>query len=262
MVQTVTRAAQALRCVASGPRSLSDVAGDLGVHRSTALRLLQTLEHEGLVRRLANGRYVIGFGVIPLAESAIAGLDIRATAHPHLERLVSEIGHTVHLAQLIDGQLIYVDKVEGPGTVAMGSRLGQPTEIHTAAVAKIILSLLPETERARIIDAAVFRSHGPRTITDPAAYRSELQVTRQRGWAEDDGEKEDFINCVAVPVHDASGRVSIGLSVTALRVAAPLETLREMLPRIRSVADAISADLGWRRPPMKTESRTRAPRPY
>lgn len=249
MVQSVTRAAQALRCVAASPCGLSDVAAALGVHRSTALRLLQTLEQEGLVRRVASGRFVIGFGVIPLAESAIAGIDVRATAHPHLARLAADIGHTVHLAQLIDGQLIYVDKVDGPGTVAMGSRLGQPTEVHTAAVAKIVLCHLPDADRNRMIQEADFRAYGPRTITDPRDYLRELRLTRQRGWAEDDGEKEDYINCVAVPVHDASGRVSIGLSVTALRAAASLEDLRGLLPKIRSVSETISTELGWRRTP-------------
>jgi len=218
----------------------------LGVHKSTALRLLQTLETEGFARRHGSGRYQIGFGVIPLAESAIEQIDIRATAHPHLKRLAAELGHTVHLAQFIDGHLIYVDKVDGPGTVAMGSRLGLPPEIHTTAVAKIIMCHLPESDQGRLIEQTDFHPYSSTTITNVADYLAELQRTRERGWAEDDGEKEDYINCVALPIHDAAGRVTIGMSATALRAVAPLETLREMLPQLRVVAHAISAELGWR----------------
>jgi DNA-binding IclR family transcriptional regulator len=244
--KTVARAILVLRHLAEAPRSLSEVAELLGLHKSTALRLLRTLEAEGFARRRDDSRYVVGFGVLPLAESAVEQIDVRATAHPHLKRLSEELGHTVHLAQLIDGQVVYVDKVGGPGTVAMGSRIGLPAEIHTAAVAKIIVSYLPEAERSRLLEGWEFRRYGSTTITDPADFLRELELTRERGWAEDDGEKEDYINCVALPVRDATGRVTLGMSVTALRAVAPLETLHGMVPRLREVADTISAELGWR----------------
>jgi DNA-binding IclR family transcriptional regulator len=224
--------------------NLPEVAEMLGVHKSTALRLLQTLETAGFARR-QNGRYLIGFGVIPLAENAVEQIDIRATAHPHLRQLAAQIGHTVHLAQLIDGQIIYVDKVEGRGSVAMGSRIGLPAELHTAAVAKIILCHLSESDCTRLIERWDFRRYSATTITDTVDFLHELLLTRERGWAEDDGEKEDYINCIALPVHDATGRVTLGMSVTALRAVAPLENLREMMPQLRPVADAISSDLGW-----------------
>jgi len=244
--QTVARAIEVLRFIAERPRTLTEVTQMLGLHKSTALRLLQTLEADGFARREDGGRYVVGFGVIPLAESAIDNLDVRTIVHPHLDRLSTEIGHTVHLAQLIDGEVVYVDKVEGRGTVAMGSRIGLPVELHTAAVAKVILAHLPEADRSRMIEGWDFRGYGPRTLTNAADYVSELRCTRERGWAEDDGEMEDYINCVALPVRDTTGRVTIGMSVTALRAVAPLEILREMVPRLRTVTEEVSADLGWR----------------
>lgn len=247
MSQTVSRAIEVLRFIATRPRTLPEVAQLLDVHRSTALRLLQTLVAEDFARRLDDGRYVVGFGVVSLAESALQQIDIRATARPHLRRLAAELGHTVHLAQLIDGQVIYVDKVDGRGTVAMGSRVGMPTELHTAAVAKVILCHLSESERSRMIEPLQFERYSPTTITSHADYLHELHVTRQRGWAEDDGEKEDYINCLAVPIRDATGSVSIGMSVTSLKTVAPLEELRKMVPQIRATADAISAGLGWTR---------------
>jgi DNA-binding IclR family transcriptional regulator len=247
VVQTVARALGVLRLLAEGPASLTEVTEAIGVHKSTALRLLQTLETENFVRRGTNGRYVVGFGVIPLAESAMDQIDLRAAAHQPLRRLAAEIGHTVHLAQYLDGQIIYVDKVNGRGTVAMGSRVGQPADLHTAAVAKIIVSHLLESERARLLEDATFERYGPTTIDNLEDYLTELRRTRRRGWAEDNGEKEDYINCVALPIRDAVGRVRMGLSVTALRAVAPLETLREFVPLIRLVTEEISEHLGWRR---------------
>ncbi|MEB4614566.1 IclR family transcriptional regulator [Leucobacter sp. M11] len=246
MSQTVERAIEILRFVADKPRSLGEVSEMLGVHKSTALRLLQTLEGQGFARRLPDGSHAIGFAIIPLAQHALDQIDIRTLAHPHLQKLNERMRHTIHLAQLIGDDVIYVDKVEGTGTVAMGSRIGLPAEPHTAGVAKVILAYLSETKRDRVLRRSTFTKYTPTTILSPAALQRELERTRKRGWAEDDGEKEDYINCVALPIFDASGRVSVGMSVTALRAAAPLEALREKLPEFRRVAFAISRELGWK----------------
>jgi DNA-binding IclR family transcriptional regulator len=246
MVQTVARAVDLLRLVGLGPTTLTQAARALEVHKSTALRLLQTLEEEGFVRRGPGGSYVLGFGLIPLALAALDQIDMRTAARPHLQALAAQLGHTVHLAQHLDGRIVYIDKVDGRGTVAMGSRVGLPTDLHTAAVAKAILSHLPDPERSKLLEQASFERYSPTTITSEKGFLAELDRTRARGWAEDDGEKEDYINCVAVPIRDATGRVTAGLSVTALRAVAPLDLLRQHVPTIRAVAERVSHDLGWR----------------
>lgn len=246
MSQTVERALSILRFVSDAPRSLSDVALHIGVHKSTALRLLQTLEKEDAVRQQQAHQYVLGFGIIPLAEKAINQIDVRSIAHVHLQRLAESISCTVHLAQMIDRRVVYVDKVDGVGTVAMGSRIGLPAELHTAAVAKVILSFVNENQRSRMLDAHEFTIHTPTTVTSRDALEAELRLTRKRGWAKDDGEKEAYINCVALPLFDASGHVALGMSVTALRAATPLEKLTELLPLISATAQEISRQLGWK----------------
>lgn len=246
MSQTVERALAILRFVADSPRSLNDVALHLGVHKSTALRLLQTLEAADAVRQQQPHQYVLGFGIIPLAEKAISQIDVRSIAHGPLERLAESISCTVHLAQLIDRRVIYVDKVDGIGSVAMGSRIGLPAELHTAAVAKIILSFVSDAQRSRMLDVHEFIVHTPKTIKSREDLESELRLTRKRGWAKDDGEKEAYINCIALPLFDASGHVALGISVTALRAAIPLERLQEQLPLISNTALEISRQLGWK----------------
>ncbi|OUZ11606.1 IclR family transcriptional regulator [Aeromicrobium sp. PE09-221] len=246
MSQTVSRAITIMKFIAPEPRSLGEVAQRLDVHKSTALRLLQTLEHGGFARQLSDGRYTVGFAIIPLAQHALDQIDVRSIAHTHLQRLAAQEGHTVHLAQLIGDEIIYVDKVEGSGTVAMGSRIGLPAEGHTAGVAKVILAHLDDLTLEKVIGQLSFRRYTSSTIVTPGAFQHELERIRRRGWAEDDGEKEDYINCVALPVPDASGQVRLGMSVTALRVKAPLAELRERIPEFRRVAAAISRDLGWK----------------
>ena len=244
MSQTVVRAIDILRFISATGRTLSEVATHLGVHKSTALRLLQTLGKEGFSRQLPNGAYVTGFGVIALGQRAIDQIDTRAIAHPYLARLSQESGHTVHLAQLIGNEVIYVDKIDGP-TMMMGSRIGIRAETHSAAVAKVVLAFTDKATREQVIAMATFHRHTSTTIVTAEALQRELAQVRVRGWAEDDGEKEDYISCVALPIYDARGSVSLGLSVTALKAVAPIEALRERIPEFRQSALTISRGFGW-----------------
>lgn len=245
MSQTVLRALGIVDLVAESPRTLTEIGEAIGTHKSTALRLLQTLESAGYVRQLPTGEYVAGLALVRLAESALSTVDARSIARPTLQALSARLGHTVHFAQRVDDDIVYIDKIDGNGTVAMGSRVGSPAEKHTAGVAKAIIAFASAPERDRMIAAARFTAHTPNTIPDEAAFRREIAATRARGWAEDDGENEDYINCIAFPVRDATGQFSYAFSVTALKAVGPLPELRALASDLQGIADTLSAALGW-----------------
>lgn len=246
MSQSAERVLAVIEFVAASPRTLTEVSEHLQVHKSTALRTLQTLHDSGFARRLPDGRYTIGFNLIALAQRAIEDIDTRAIAHPFLVDLAARLGHTVHLAQLVSGDIVYTDKIDGEGSVKMGSRVGLALTYHTAAAAKVILAYCDdEVVRKDLIAKATFERFTPRTIPTPDALRMELAKIRKRGWAEDDGEQESYINCIALPVFDALGRVTSGISMTSLSAVAPLPSLREQIPDLQKTANAISQLLGW-----------------
>ncbi|MCA2225184.1 IclR family transcriptional regulator [Nonomuraea aurantiaca] len=245
MSQTVARAIDIIGFVSVRHRTLGEIAEHLGVHKSTALRLLQTLEEGGFVRRVPGSAYGMGFQLIALGQLALDQVEARSLAHPILSQLSERYGHTVHLGELAGDQVVYVDKIDGRGSVAMGSRIGLPAQAHTAAVAKVILAYQDDRTRARVLEPAAFTRFTPTTITDADAFEADLALTRERGWAEDDGEHEDYINCLALPVFDARGKVTHGISITALRAVAPLEQLRAHIDEFRQAAHKISKTLGW-----------------
>lgn len=215
MSQTVERALPILRSVSGGPRALADAPEHLAVRKSTAPRLMRTLKKEDTVRRLHGRYYVVGFGIVPLAP-------------------------------IIDQRVIYLDKIDGDSTVAMGSRIGLSEELHTAAVAKIPLSRLGDLQISQLLNWHDFLRHTRTTITSRGAFQVDLQATRKRGWAEDLGEKENYISCLALLLFDATSRVPRGISATAPRLAAPLEELRELIPLVSETAIKISRELSWK----------------
>jgi DNA-binding IclR family transcriptional regulator len=180
-----------------------------------------------------------------VAQQALDNLDIFIAAHLRLTVLSAELGHTLHLAQLVGDDVIYVDKVEGRGAVKMYSRVGGGAIIHTSGVGKAIVAHLEEPLGQQVREKLDLKRYTPTSITTPEEFAKELALTRQRGWAEDNGEFEEEVNCVAVPVRGNRGLVRNAISLTALRALAPLETLRESVPRLVATADTISKEYGW-----------------
>ncbi|MFD8671717.1 IclR family transcriptional regulator [Streptomyces seoulensis] len=247
MSQTVRRAIDILEFIARAPRTQTEVGEHLGVHRSTALRILESLTEGGLARRLPDGRYAVGHRLAGLAHLALEQFGIKEIAAGHLRTLGEHRGHTVHLAALEGGQIVYVDKVDPVDGVRLYSQIGRPVTLHTAGVAKAILAHLPRPTAEALLTDCDFAPHTGTTITDPAAYRKALDETRARGFAVDDGEYEDYVNCVAVPVRDSGGEVIAAVSVTALKAKADLTALeRDVLPELITTAETISRELGWR----------------
>ncbi|OEV04833.1 IclR family transcriptional regulator [Streptomyces oceani] len=246
MSQTVDRALTILPLLAQGPANLEQVAGRLGVHKSTALRLLRTLDEHGIVYRQRDQRYRLGARLFALAQEAIENLDVREIAHPHLSRLGEQTGHTVHLAVYEEQEVLYIDKVESRYPVRMYSRIGKPVAITVAAVAKLLLADLPEAERRALTDSLDYPRYTARSIPDAAAFRKELAKVREQGWATDLGGHEESINCVAAPIRGADGRVVAAMSVSAPNVVVTAEELLALLPLVRRTAEAVSAEYSGR----------------
>ncbi|WP_411105693.1 IclR family transcriptional regulator [Streptomyces sp. cmx-4-9] len=242
MSQSVERALAVLPLLARGPAGLGDVAGELGVHKSTALRLLRTLHERGFVYRQADGRYRLGARLFSLAAEAVENLDVREVAHPHLAELNRATGHTVHLAVLQDDEVLYIDKVDSRYPVRMYSRIGRPVPLTVAAVAKLLVADLPEAERRALAHRVEYPRYTARSTPDADAFLRELERVREQGWAADLGGHEESVNCLGAPVHGPDRRVAAALSVSAPNVVVAAEGLLELLPLVRRTAAAITRD--------------------
>jgi DNA-binding IclR family transcriptional regulator len=209
-VQSVQRAAALLGAIAGSaePRTAPELAELCGLNRSTAWRILATLEEEGLVDREA-GRYSIGHAVATLAAAATDALP--RAARPHLEELAGQTGETVSLAVPRGLRLVYVDQVQAPHVMA-ADWLGRAVPLHATSTGKALLAFLPPDELDTVIAQPLPR-FTDRTITDPAELRAELDRTRRRGYAVSPGELETALWGASAPVKDRHGRAIAVVSV-------------------------------------------------
>ncbi|MGI6878349.1 IclR family transcriptional regulator [Microbacterium sp. gxy059] len=244
MSQTIQRATELIEFIAEDPRTLAEAAQRFDVHRSTVFRQLQTLERAGFLVHRSDGRYAIGPRFIAIAQQALDRIDLRRVAHPHLAALQRRAGCTVHLAQLVDDGIVYVDKIEAASGVRMYSRIGRTVLPQATGVGKVILAQLDGDRRDRILRDVEWRAYTPTTLTSRAALDAELDRISQRGWGVDDSEFEEFTNCIAAPVASSSGAVVGAISLTSLRALHDLDALRAHLDDLLETAGRVSADLG------------------
>ena len=247
MGQSIQRAIDLIRRSAAHPLTLTEAAAVLDVHKSTALRILQTLEEARFVRKTGAGTYVFGSGLIELSDLALGSMDLRQFAGTHLRQLQRMTGHTVHLAQLTGNEIIYIDKVDSPAfdAVKLPSRVGRAVSLYASAVGKAILAFLPREERDRMLAHVTFERFTETTYADRESFDAELVRIAERGYAADNGEHDAYVMCVAAPIRDSRGQVIAAVSITAIEVIARLSELEGQLPQLLETALLISKEMGY-----------------
>ncbi len=245
-VRSVDRAAALLLALGESPGAagVTELARRLGLHKSTASRLLATLEKRGLVEQDdETGKYRLGLVVIRLAERAERTLDLRGLALPDLERLARLTHETTSLGVLDADQLLTVAQVDGPNLIAVGDWTGRSTPLHCVASGKVLMSTLAEREVVRIVKRGLSR-YTERTIVDLEPLLEELARIRRRGYATSLGEYELGLNAVAAPIHDARGQVIAAVDIWGPAFRLTPRRVPELAAQTREAAAAISVRLG------------------
>lgn len=245
MSQTLDRALTILGYLGEKPRRINEIATFLGVHHSTALRLLHTLRRHGFVHELSDHQYRLGPATFRLAFQALEAIDLRAVARPYMEQLNEITRETVHLGTLEDTDVIYVEKVEADHRVRMHSRIGAIATIHCTGVSKAILAVLPPAEQDRLLKMHKLVRFTDHTLTTLKEIRADLGATRKRGYAIDDREHEPDIHCIGAPIFAGDGMVTGAISVSTPVSRIDRKTLLGFVPALLEAAGATSHELGW-----------------
>jgi DNA-binding IclR family transcriptional regulator len=205
-VQAVDRAAELLKAVAASrrPATVLELAQACGLNRSTAWRLLATLEAQGLVERdPETQRFSLGLALFQIAAADDHDSLVRR-AHPILQRLARKTRTTVSLAVAKRFNLVYVDQVDAPKTMSP-NWLGRSLPLHATSGGKAFLAWLPKEERDAILTGRLAR-FTPTTITERRRLEQELTEDRRRGYSACLGELEETLWGVSSAVLDQRER--------------------------------------------------------
>lgn len=244
-VQSVDRAVTILELLAQHQSlGASALADHLGVHKSTASRLVGALAARGLVEQEHDrGKYRLGPGILRLAGVTTARLDLVAESRALIRDLAARTGETINLAVLSGGSALYLDQVSGTSTRSSYDWVGQHIPLHATSNGKVLISELPSVQLDELL--AELQAYTPSTVTSPDLLLAELEQVRTSGYAVAADELDIGLTAIAAPVRDARGDIvaSVSVSGPTFRFG---ETHRESLvPEVMKTAAGISSRLGW-----------------
>jgi IclR family KDG regulon transcriptional repressor len=248
LIQSLDRALRILGILADRDASigLTELAQEMGLDSSTVYRLVATLRAHGYAQQdETDKRYSLGPTAIELGQKALAKFTLRSKGAPFVRELASRTGETAHLASLVGGQPIYVDKRVGSAPLTISAQIGGLALPYCTATGKAIAAYLDEAELDRLLAETELRKLTENTITDADVLREHLREVRARGYAVDDEEYHPGIRCIAVPIYDYRGFVvgSLGISASVARLVT--EKMEACTAVLLDVGGRLSESMGY-----------------
>ncbi len=212
-VQSIERAFAVLATLANGPIGVTEVAERAGLPKSTAARLLASLEHEGVAERVpGDARYRLGPRLLTLAARIRPARSLAALARPSLEALAEGVGEAAGLC-VADGDLAhYIDQVSSSNPVSVRDWTGSRIPLHAVSSGQVLLAFSPPPFVQRYLGRPM-EPFTERTLVTADALLERMRAIRRDGYTWAMEEFDEGISSVAAPVADAAGEVVAAVHV-------------------------------------------------
>ncbi|MGW1679307.1 IclR family transcriptional regulator [Saccharopolyspora sp. NPDC002376] len=245
-MQSVDRAVTVLELLArNGEAGITEIAGELGVHKSTASRLVSVLEARGLVEQLGErGKYAIGFGMVRLAGAATERMDLPRLGRPFCESLAADLGETVNIAIRDHDVAINISQARGTAAVTAHNWVGQRTPLHATSSGKVLLAHAPREDQNDLLVHPLER-YTTRTVTSASQLRKDFDLIVRDGYATSYEELELGLNAAAVAVYNQEGEVIAAMSASGPSYRFSRKRMREVVGAMRVAAKELSSQLGF-----------------
>jgi len=244
-IQVIDRMMSLLDALASysDPVSLKELSRVSGLHPSTAHRILNDMVVTRFVDRVEPGTYRLGMRLLELGNVVKSRLSVREAALDAMRALHRKTQQTVNLSVRQGDEIVYIDRAfsERSGMQVVRA-IGGRGPLHLTSTGKLFLSI----DDVKAIRAYSTRTglagHTRNSITELQRLERELSLVRARGYARDNEELELGVRCMAAGIHDDSGKLVAGLSISA-----PADRLQEeWVEDLVQTAARISSTLGYR----------------
>ena len=227
--------------------AVSDLANRMEMSKSTVFRFLQTMKDLGYVAQdEETEKYSLTLKMFQVGSHVLNIHDLTQIANKYMLKLAELTQETVHLSILdIDSKsIIYIHKINAVHSQTMLSRIGAKAPIYCTALGKVLLTFCSEEVKSDVIAGLDFRKLTPFTIDNELDFKKELEKIKSLGYAEDVGEREEQLYCIAVPIFDRFNQVVAGISITwtAFRFEESLKG--SYLDSMKHAARKISEELG------------------
>lgn len=246
-IQSIEKTIRIIELLSNSPSglSLTEMSDALKYPPSTVHHIISTLMHHGYMNQASDTKkYSLGYAFLNISHRILENMDLRKVARKYLQELHQKSNETVHLAILREGRVIYIDKIQRPGSLSLATYVGFSTHPHAAAGGKVLLSQLSRDEVYEVYGSNRFPAYTKNTITDLERLMKELAHIRESGYAIDDEEYYEGIRCVAAPVRNGRGEIVAALSITGSIFTMTKEKVeKELIDLVVTIGERISSEL-------------------
>ena len=243
-VQSVDRACAILQFLEleTNGCTTSEVGRHLGVHKSTASRLLAALESAGIVVRdpLTN-RFQLGLRIVTLTGSILSRLDVLRISEPLLRRLAETTQETVNLGVRFGNEVVNVGQIPSQYIRRSYDWIGESAPLHQGALARALLAHLDRAETE--VYLATANAEG--AALKPVEFWSAIEQIRQQGYAINRGELSPDVYAVGAPIFDRRGQCCAGVAVAGHSERFGEEQIPALISQVVETAATISHQLGY-----------------
>jgi DNA-binding IclR family transcriptional regulator len=223
--------------------NISEMSRKLQIPKSTTHVLVSTLDRLGYIRQhTSSRRYFLSTKLFTLGRRALNLNPLPDAAMPHLRWLVQETGFTAHVGVLEKSQVVFVQKVDGPGIIKFDTYIGKTSALHCTGLGKSLIAFQPTDSIESLLSTYSYNRFTRKTISSREMFMLELDRVRRQGYSMDDEEEELGIRCVAAPILSV-GNVSAAVSVTGTVTQMPIEEVNKVVALTKHAAARISACL-------------------
>jgi DNA-binding IclR family transcriptional regulator len=223
----------------------TDIARELGLHKSTASRIASNLTLSGYLLPATQGTgYRLSGKLARLGAIASVNTDLSTASAEHMRALVDDVGETCHIGVLEGHEAVTVALVDGSYSVRLHSWVGKRSEAYTTAMGKVLLAGLRESTLDMLFPGRRLKPKTGHTIETVAELKEQLAQVRKHGFALDNEELEPGLRCVAAPIVDHSGNVVGALTIAGASSRLSMARIDSYIAKVTSCAARISESLG------------------
>ncbi|TSI02632.1 IclR family transcriptional regulator [Lysinibacillus sp. BW-2-10] len=211
--------------------SLDDIAERVAISRSTACRLIQTLESEGfMIQNTRYNTYALGASILSLSNTLLDQFYSLKEMTGFLKNLTNVTGESSHIAILQGNQVLYLKKEDNEHRVQLRSHIGRRNPAHCTASGLALLGYLNEQEIQSLYKDG-FEQATPYSISSISQLTKRLEEGRKQGYFTSDREMVENILSIGAPIFNKDDEVFASISVAGLR--------QRMHPQMKKIIDQV-----------------------
>lgn len=196
------------------PQTLAEISEGLNASKPTTLKILNTLEMLGWVRRDEQTKhYLLGTQLITYADKALKSINLPEITRPYLQQLRDETQETINLGILRDNKVFLIEKLESPQSIKLQSTIGGSMNLYSSAMGKAIMATFTPKELQDYLKNTKLEPMTSNTITTATKLRKDIDLIKQTGFSMDDSENEEDIFCLGATIRKG-GRLYGAFSIS------------------------------------------------